>query len=1417
MIVQPNGNLFIRENATAAWPVTFTPPFNSINNLDDYDPFIPSPHPLPPRGSQSPPPPHETPLPLNTRPIHVFQNNVNRSSPITHAILNDHVLSKDIILIQEPWTGFIGTGKSDTCSDGTPIFGMPHQSSWNAFLPTQISVDRSSNPRVAAYVNRRLKNCQISVRADISSHRDILILELRSRKRSLLIVNLYNDDHNTAVDALYALHLPGDVPTIITGDFNLHHPLWSIEDPAPRSTGKASDLVEWMESNAFHLCNSQGEVTFQRPHRNSLQSSVLDLTWINDAALSLGCLKDWTVSPDLHTSSDHLPITWTSYLASEIPAPSIPDTPVFQYVDEMANEWTQAFLGELSNRMPPGTGLPDETERVTFGRESRTPSPDADPAVLINKCKKQVSNIMEAMSAASSRTLKIRTFHPKASPWYTDEVAEVVAETKRARTSMKAFSGAPDQQVHLRQYRLAARKLKRVIRKAKRDWAMAFAGQVSRQDVWKLTAWYKGIRKTGTPTLKDPISGRDAVSLDDKKALFSDTFFPPPPFLEDEADFLKTPLAPRDDTRCLEPLSLREVEAAIRSCANDTAPGITGVPYRAIKWAWRSPARTYIFNALATCLQSGFHAPQWKSSITVVIPKPGKPSYSTPRAYRPIQLLECLGKIMEKIVASRLMFDISKYNLVPHEQFGGRRASSCTDAALSLTHDIQSGWKKGLVSSFLCIDVKGFFDNVNHARMTRILWEMGFPIEIVKWVRSFLSNRSTAFRIDGVLHPVQDINIGIPQGSPCSPVLSIIYAAEVISDLVDAQIITSNRIPLSPRAYIDDLGLLAISKSLDDNVKTLRLGLIRVIHKLSTIGMSIDPSKLEIQHFSRRPRESLLPQLTMTHPIDGSQIKVTPTEYTWWLGFFLDKRLTFSRHVEIMCKRASSVINGLRCLGNTVRGLSQKHFRLLYISCVFPILTYGATVWYRSHKNIKTLVKKLEVVQNKAIRLITGAFKTTPVKLIQLRSFLPPIEIWLKKLNQQAATRLHKLPLLSPMIQRLPDIWRNRSKPEVTTPFSTPFNFGLNTGKLTDLHSLAAGTPASAEKLEPFHSENTPWAWDARAFPDHLDIDHSTCLPGEIPGRIQAANRLLDSSSSRPDILIGYCDGSKMTRAGYGIVIYHENTPVFEKSVGLGSNNSAFDGEMWALTHSLIKINSLLKSRTLKETVRSVLIYSDCVSALQVISDPSAHPGQLASLIWRKQFLLLREDHPEVKLRLSWIPGHHGSRGNEKADQLAKIGTTRAALLPPSFAALKEKAKTKVRYRWNKQLKDEDSPSMSPDAAFETTPREIFGRITQISSRHGYLGEYYLNFVFSESPWCSCADEVSNPTLQTREHILYDCPRYADHRYLINDRPFKSLINPKEGLHDFIKFLKRSGAFTKMGLPLPDPPPLPQKKKAPDK
>ena len=61
-----------------------------------------------------------------------------------------------------------------------------------------------------------------------------------------------------------------------------------------------------------------------------------------------------------------------------------------------------------------------------------------------------------------------------------------------------------------------------------------------------------------------------------------------------------------------------------------------------------------------------------------------------PRSYRPISLLECLGKLLEKLMAARITYEVGRFNLVPTNQFGGRDKSSVIDASLSLTHDIQA-------------------------------------------------------------------------------------------------------------------------------------------------------------------------------------------------------------------------------------------------------------------------------------------------------------------------------------------------------------------------------------------------------------------------------------------------------------------------------------------------------------------------------------------------------------------------------------------------------------------------------------------------------------------------------------------------------------------------------------------------------
>ena len=546
-------------------------------------------------------------------------------------------------------------------------------------------------------------------------------------------------------------------------------------------------------------------------------------------------------------------------------------------------------------------------------------------------------SVMTAMERASEETLKQNKFHPRASPWYTEEVAEAITEVRYRRGRVKeatAATGHPrrsrtapssptpsegmeptaeeppsPEETHLRDtlrdYRAATRSQRKIVQKAKRDWAMEFTSSVKARDVWKLTSWYKGVRRQTAPPLNRP-DGTKAITPEEKADTLFGSLFQPPPELENEPGV--DPVFPGHNTRSFVDVTEDEVNKALKATTNTSAPGRSGIGYRALKWVWANrPREILLIMQLGLCL--GVHHDLWKTATTVILPKPNKPSYSDPRAYRPIQLLECLGKILEKIVASRLSFDIGKHNLVPFEQFGGRSNSSCTDAGMSLVHNIESAWKHGQVVSVLAIDISRFFDNVNHKRLVRIAFEMGFPLPIVRWVSSFISNRRAAIRLDGDLSQPRPIAVGIPQGSPISPVLSIIYAAEVITLLKGAKICTPSGIPLSPRSYVDDYAIMAISNSLQDNIATLSLGLDSVVDTLAHIGMTCNTTKLDLQHFTRRPSDKEFPSLVVD--VYGKRITIAAPKSMRWLGIFFDQRLSFHEHAKIMAARAKTVVNGL--------------------------------------------------------------------------------------------------------------------------------------------------------------------------------------------------------------------------------------------------------------------------------------------------------------------------------------------------------------------------------------------------------------------------------------------------------------------------------------------------------------------------
>jgi hypothetical protein len=208
-------------------------------------------------------------------------------------------------------------------------------------------------------------------------------------------------------------------------------------------------------------------------------------------------------------------------------------------------------------------------------------------------------------------------------------------------------------------------------------------------------------------------------------------------------------------------ITMSEISDALCPMSNKSTPGPSGHNYKLVKWAFAADP-SWLQKLFEACLRLGYHPKGWKTATIAVVPKPGKEDYSLPKCYHPVALLECLGKLLEKVVAKCLSHDITALQLIPTLQFGACPFSSTTNAGLCLTHDIETAHTLGGVCGSLLFDIQGFFDNVNHGRLMALIKSLGFMPEICRWAASFLKDRSVQLWFNGVTLEEIELELGTP-------------------------------------------------------------------------------------------------------------------------------------------------------------------------------------------------------------------------------------------------------------------------------------------------------------------------------------------------------------------------------------------------------------------------------------------------------------------------------------------------------------------------------------------------------------------------------------------------------------------------------------------------------------------------------
>jgi hypothetical protein len=208
-----------------------------------------------------------------------------------------------------------------------------------------------------------------------------------------------------------------------------------------------------------------------------------------------------------------------------------------------------------------------------------------------------------------------------------------------------------------------------------------------------------------------------------------------------------------------------------------------------------------IYNA---CVRTGYNPSHFQQSITVVLRKSSTDQdYQTPKAYRPVALLNTLSKFLEAIIAQQISYTMEAHRLLPTSHLGGRKGISTDHTIQIILNRIHESWGKGFaVVSMLLLDVSGAYNNAHHTRLLHNMRKQRLG-HFVPWVAAFLTGQSTRIRIPERISERISTPTGIPQGSPISPILYLIYNSDLIKDCADP----ANHVSTS--SWVDNVKMIA--------------------------------------------------------------------------------------------------------------------------------------------------------------------------------------------------------------------------------------------------------------------------------------------------------------------------------------------------------------------------------------------------------------------------------------------------------------------------------------------------------------------------------------------------------------------------------------------------------------------------------
>ncbi|UYV74537.1 hypothetical protein LAZ67_12000039 [Cordylochernes scorpioides] len=468
-------------------------------------------------------------------------------------------------------------------------------------------------------------------------------------------------------------------------------------------------------------------------------------------------------------------------------------------------------------------------------------------------------------------------------------------------------------------------------------------------------------------------------------------------------------------------ITLEEIHDVVKKLANGKAVGLDGIPNELLK-NLPIPTLTKLKNLFNKIMSTEKYPQLWTNSIVHPIYKSG--DKNNPTNYRGIALCSNISKLFTTILRNRLNNWIEKREIILENQAGFRKNRSCTDHIILLNSLIQLSLrrKRGKLYVFF-VDLTKAFDTVPHDLLWQKLHKMGISNKFVMLIKNFYQEAKITIRWKGQYSNNVKINSGVLQGESLSPLLFILYMADLI-ELYNNSALTGFHLPdfgvLHLLMYADDIAIIGESKI---NLQ-IKINLLKSYLDKNKLVLNENKSKIIVFRNGGRPARH--------ENWYWGDTQLTVASNITYLGYPFTSTIN-SKKVALFYKaKANTAINATIRLIKKEKINSLKVALNLFDSVIKSILLYAAPVWAWDNTDI------IDQLQNTFIKNFLNLPRYIPGYIVRLETGRISLTFTTIKLILKYFIRLQKME-----DNRLPKLCWNRLK-EISLMTKKPIGFCKN-------------------------------------------------------------------------------------------------------------------------------------------------------------------------------------------------------------------------------------------------------------------------------------------------------------------------------------------------------------------------------------